>query len=370
MNNKLIVMYKEKTENPENTWSGTSYSLRKALEKYVDVIFVNVADTALMSYIYKIYGKLINTFLAKKVGSIYEWMEEKHARKLLSPYQGIPVLEICNDIPITNPCFLYQDLSYANWSVAREHLKLLKKQFSGGNPNALPLSELERKIILQERLYEKAKTVFYMGNWVTEDMKNKYPNMAEKFVHVGGGLNENFDSKLVFGEERNPKQIVFCGIDFERKGGDLVLDAFQILIKTIPDAKLVIIGSDSKKELNGVKWYGKIERNKISDIFARSGIFCMPSRFEAYGLVFIEALCSGLPIIARNDYEMRYFVNNGENGYLISSDDPNELAHIMSMAIKNLDMQRNVRDKRLEYKSMYSWDGVAKKIADEIFGFC
>ena len=49
--NKLIVMYKENRKNPENTWSGTSYALRKALEKHTEVIFIDSTDTPVMTFI-------------------------------------------------------------------------------------------------------------------------------------------------------------------------------------------------------------------------------------------------------------------------------------------------------------------------------
>ena len=45
-------------------------------------------------------------------------------------------------------------------------------------------------------------------------------------------------------------------------------------------------------------------------------VFCMPSYFEAYGLVFVEALTFGLPCIGRNCYEMPYFIEEGKTGLL------------------------------------------------------
>ena len=47
-------------------------------------------------------------------------------------------------------------------------------------------------------------------------------------------------------------------------------------------------------------------------------VFCMPSYFEAYGLVFVEALTFGLPCIGRNCYEMPYFIEDGKTGLLLN----------------------------------------------------
>lgn len=364
--NKLIVMYKENRKNPENTWSGTSYALRKALERYAEVIFIDSSDTPVMTFFSKVYGKLSRTWFAGWIGSLYALLERKNAGKLLKPYPDLPVLEICNDVPVKNPYYLYQDLSYANWVEARKRIDALGKKFSGGNLDILSPKELNRQMLVQEQLYKTAQKVFYMGRWTTEEMRCKYPQMKETFVHAGGGLNRDF--QVVTSDSRNLHQIVFLGIDFERKGGDLVLDAFQILRKTMDsEATLLIIGPERQTQADGVTWCGRLDRAEIGKILSQSGIFCMPSRFEAYGLAFLEALCYGLPVIARDDYEMRYFIQEGENGYLIKNDDAQELAVLMERAINNLQMQTYVKEHAKDYLAAYSWDQVAQKVASTIF---
>lgn len=92
-------------------------------------------------------------------------------------------------------------------------------------------------------------------------------------------------------------------------------------------------------------------------------IFCMPSYFEAYGLVFVEALTFGLPCIGRDCYEMPYFIQDGETGLLLKDDDPRELAGLMKRALDDTSLQRNVADRRLQYIEEYSWKTVAGRIA-------
>lgn len=53
---------------------------------------------------------------------------------------------------------------------------------------------------------------------------------------------------------------------------------------------------------------------ELSDLFNKCDIFVMPSYFEVYGFVFIEALTYGLPCTGRNAYEMPYFIQNAETG--------------------------------------------------------
>jgi len=89
----------------------------------------------------------------------------------------------------------------------------------------------------------------------------------------------------------------------------------------------------------------------------------MPSKFEAYGLVFIEALVYGLPCIGRDAYEMPYFIKENETGYLLREESPQTLAGLMEKALANEKMKENVRSKREYYIKEYSWETVAKRIA-------
>ena len=93
----------------------------------------------------------------------------------------------------------------------------------------------------------------------------------------------------------------------------------------------------------------------------------MPSEFEAYGLVFPEALSFGVPCIGRNAYEMQYFIKEGENGYLLKEDKPEELSEIMYKVLNDADMKVEV-EKNAEYiRREYSWGRVADDICKIIY---
>jgi len=103
-------------------------------------------------------------------------------------------------------------------------------------------------------------------------------------------------------------------------------------------------------------------------------VFCLPSYFEAYGLVFVEALTFGLPCIGRNCYEMPYFIQDGNSsvhsdnatGLLLNHDDPKELASLMLRILHNDSFSHNVISRRNEYIHEYSWDTVAERIVEVI----
>ena len=202
-----------------------------------------------------------------------------------------------------------------------------------------------------------------MSKWLANNLV-EYSGLPKEKVHwVGGGINLDI-SKIELHKKTNNK-ILFVGRDFFRKGGDLVYKAFKELRKELPEAELYIAGP-SKWPLDecdeNVIFLGDISYDKLSEYFNKCDIFCMPSRFEAYGLVFIEALVYGLPCIGRNEFEMKEFIKEGENGFLIDVDDELILANKMKELLSNKEIKENVVNSREEYIKMYSWDTVADRI--------
>jgi len=142
------------------------------------------------------------------------------------------------------------------------------------------------------------------------------------------------------------------------------LNAFEILKSKNSAAELYIAGTkDLNIDLPSIHLLGDLSPEELYHYFNLCDIFCMPSKFEAYGLVFIEALVYGLPCIGRDAYEMPYFIKENETGYLLREESPQTLAGLMEKALANEKMKENVRSKREYYIKEYSWETVAKRIA-------
>ena len=364
MNDKLIVLYEEDKNNPKNTWSGTSYQLREALKNYFDVIFVDSNDPKLLKVL-----KLITKRIEKKTKSIilkplYEKLHKDYIKGKLTNYPNVPVLEIGENVIVDNPFYLYRDMAYACYPYVLDKFKDDNNDYGHGMLSHVSAKALSQRIENEKELSLKANKSFFMGNWVANKMKDIYPEMKDKFVAVGGGLNKEFTDSD--DEKDNSKKILFVGIDFNRKGGDLLIDAFKVLKEKYDnDAELIIAGCDINDNYDGIRCVGRKTREELSKLFNEANVFCMPSRFEAYGLVFIEALSYGLPIVTIDDYEMHYFIND-KNGYLIKNYNVEELALALYDAINDKEMKEYVKMNKDKVRKQYSWENVAKKIYEEI----
>lgn len=367
MKNKLIVL-SSWIEPKEKTWSGTTWSMTQALSKYYDV---EIKDLKIPNWLNRVERFSRIPLIGVWFGGFYDWYSQRLANKTVGKDKSIPVFEICHDVELKNPYFTYQDMTYA----AGLYVKQLKIKYpfiweAAGN-EAYSLSEIKRRVKRQEHEYSKALAVFWMGEWLHDYMTQFHPHLASKMHHVGGGTN--LDITKIDVSQKKGNKFLFIGRDFDRKAGDLVLEAFQIFKqKYFSEVELHIAGPSNLtfETVEGVYFYGDVSSEEAAKLMNKCDVFCMPSRFEAYGLVFIEALIYGLPCVARLFFEMPYFIQEGKEGYLITIDDPEEYAHLMYMAISNEKMKQYIQGRKEFYIQRYSWDSVAQRVKKVIDGKC
>lgn len=344
------------------SWSGTHWALFQSLKKYYDLYDFDTGFNHNKHTIVKLYWYAIRI-----LRKFHLWNDDmgRGRRKLMNalakkiPSDNAPIFQF-EESPIIegHKNYIYQDLSAITVNhIRKENPELFKIcGFQRTNTEALERREKE-----QSEFYQQASGIFTMGKWLADYLVKNCNIPAEKVHAVGGGSNMDFS--LMQETAKTNSKILFVGRDFERKNGPLVLEAFEMLKKQMPDAELYIAGPDNLEiSAGGVYLLGNLPYNQLAHYFNICDIFCMPSKFEAYGLVFIEALAYGLPCIGRNAYEMPYFIEDKKTGYLLNEESPEALAKLMYDLLLNDEIKNNVRKKRDWYINEYSWDSVAQRI--------
>lgn len=362
------VMWNKK--NPETTWSGTGYSLFKALSKHNEVELIDtmpskfkkiITSFAQMRYkkyrIYRekyVYNKLLISLQENSLNRITKKMKDSKT----------PMISIARNYSRNYPNqYLYMDLNPTCMIYIRNNRPELKQY--------LPFSETTDDVMkwqekFQLQSYKNCKCLFTMSEWVRElTIKNTNIDPNNIFT-VGAGIN--LDVSKIDNKKKSGNKILFIGKEFYRKGGDLVVKAFEKLIKEMPTAELYIVGplykpKEITDDLQGIHFLGQLSFDEVSLYFNKCDIFCMPSRFEAYGIVYIEALVYGLPCIANDDFAMKEIIQEGENGYLISNENVEMLKTRMIDLLKNETIKKKVLYNRPLYIEQYSWEKVADKMS-------
>lgn len=154
------------------------------------------------------------------------------------------------------------------------------------------------------------------------------------------------EKNIDFKPEQRPV-FLYVGQIIRRKGIDILLDACLKLNQQGQDNYTVLIVGDGleKESLaafcqtnnlqNNVKWLGILEYAKIASLYQQSDIFVLPTREDTWGVVTLEAMLFGKPVICSNGAGSSELIKNGENGYVFDINQSDELSELMNKFINN-----------------------------------
>jgi len=126
-----------------------------------------------------------------------------------------------------------------------------------------------------------------------------------------------------YGIPRHSTKLLYVGKDYERKGVPQLLDAFSILSATHPALVLVVVGNMSPETIDRIRAMpnvfalGFVQGERLAQIYASSDISVVPSSWESFGFTALEAMSSGLAVVAGNGGALPETIINGESGILV-----------------------------------------------------
>ena len=147
--------------------------------------------------------------------------------------------------------------------------------------------------------------------------------------------------------EEDAKIILFVGNLIPRKGVEYLIKALPICTsKTQNRIKLIIVGDGYQKEHlqnitrklvleNIVEFAGRLPMDKLALYYNAANVFILPSLHEGHAVALLEAMASGLPVIATDVEGNSESISNGENGYLVSPRNTDVLAECLINILKN-----------------------------------
>jgi glycosyltransferase involved in cell wall biosynthesis len=199
----------------------------------------------------------------------------------------------------------------------------------------------------------------------------------ERVVTAPAGPNmERFptEAALHIGKDTAPT-VLFVGRQFERKGGPMLLHAFRRVREILPDARLLIAGcTPDVGDIPGVTVLGALSSGStgpgsLTAAYQMAHLFCMPSHYEPFGVVFVEAMMHGVPCIAADAWAMPELVQDDRTGWLVREGDHEELARTLVNALGDLPRLRRMGDAARAHASVtFSWSRTAKIMADVLAG--
>jgi glycosyltransferase involved in cell wall biosynthesis len=210
----------------------------------------------------------------------------------------------------------------------------------------------------------------------------KYLKIKEEYIKfIVDGVNTNIFNPNNYDHEIKKKYgenlIFYLGEFYVRKRIPVLLRAMPIIIKEIPDIHLVLIGEGEKHMLERAKqlaaklnllkhisFLGFQNDDVVLKFYATADVFVFPSELEGFGLVILESMASGTPVICANKPPMNILI--GEGGVSFELNNYRDLAQKAILLLKNRELLNKLAEKSLQIAQKYDSLNIAKYYVEYI----
>jgi glycosyltransferase involved in cell wall biosynthesis len=227
----------------------------------------------------------------------------------------------------------------------------------------------QKWIDMETTIYQRAEKTFTWSTNISKVLTQDYKIDPSQVAWAGVGVNAKIDNIQMDNDDYSNKNILFVGMDWVRKGGPELLEAFKKVLEVHPDAKLTIVGASPETDIPNVNAVGRVPVEQVNSYFEQASVFCLPTKREPFGVVFVEAMHHRLPIVATDIGALPDMVEVGQNGYLVECVDVDMLAKYLSDLIGDPAKCKAFGEHGYQVAAeKYTWDKVADRIAAEIKG--
>ncbi len=170
--------------------------------------------------------------------------------------------------------------------------------------------------------------------------------------------------------------ILFVGRLEKRKGLNYLLEAFKQVKQEIPDSRLIIVGPGTRLRrkyekqvarsgLKDVIFVGFVSYDELSRYYKTADVFCAPATgAESFGIILLEAMAMGKPIVASNIEGYASVVTHGVDGLLVPPRDKEGLARALISLLRDQSLRQEMGAKGRAKALEHSWEQIAQKVFD------
>ena len=376
MKEKLTVGYlTAKNPKDKRSWSGTHFKMYESLLKEVDEVYLiapvkyNLIIKSLLlintfinqMFFLKKYDRSHSLVLSKFYASqIKKKLKNKKIDVIFAPVASTEIAYLDTSIPI---CYL-SDSSFGQLNNYYDYFSNIS-YFSCKEGN-----------LIEKYALIKSVTHVYSSTWAAEYVINNYKVDKSSVFTVQFGanldftpqkasLNKQFDSTINF---------LFLGVDWQRKGGEIVIETFNLLINRGYDITLTICGcipvllqNDDK-----IKIVPFLDKNKCEEydillnILYNTHLLFVPTRADCTPIVFCEANAFGIPVITTDTGGVSSIIESGVNGYTLpfTATSHDYAATIQSLLDDRVQLSNLSLNARKKFENELNWDIWGQKMRE------
>ena len=236
---------------------------------------------------------------------------------------------------------------------------------------------------VETEIMRSSNTVLVLTDKEREDIRELYGVPSERITVIPAGVDTgrfNAEDKVTSRKRLHipdKETILFVGRIEPIKGLDILIDALKTLSNS-RDLQLIIVGGNlsGDKELIALRkqaehlgisemidFRGSVEQSELKYYYSAADVFVLPSHYESFGLVALEAMACGTPVVASRVGGIPSFLDDGDTGYLIPWRCPEPFADKIEILLENPDL-RAYMGKSAGLKAYHMhWSGIASRMA-------
>lgn len=225
------------------------------------------------------------------------------------------------------------------------------------------------------------KVLSFSDSIITVSNKLKNIVKSESFIDKVSVINNGINPEELDLDDNECKYIdsrILLSVAslIKTKGIDINLKAVSKLIKKYPDIKYYVIGGGEEEanlknlaeELHikdSVVFLGRLPHKEVMKYMGKSSIFVLPSWQEGFGIVYIEAMAHGKPVVAVRGEGIEDVIVHGENGFLVEPQDVDDVVKVLDFILENAEKAAEIGvNARKIVMNNYTWQRNAEKTID------
>ncbi len=359
-------------QDPENkeVWSGIHYNMLRKLREYHEVEVLGPVDLK-SNQIIKVLGYLIKKLTGQK------YLVEHST--IVSKKYGMIFKKKVGDI---NPDIIFAanastEIAYLNTKTPIIYLSggtfNLLKNYYPQYSNLIEIGEKQGEIIERKAL-NNASIIIYPTDWPLESASDYYGVSMDVMKVIPYGANVLFEKNDMNYKKslKEEVRLLLVGVNWQRKGVPIAIEAFRFLKKAGVNVRLDICGCYPESKINeeGVYIHGYLSKEnlddfeKIKSLYKKASLFILPTRSENFGVTYVEAFAAGLPALGTRTGGVPTIIEDGVNGYLFDIEDSGEVyaKKVLEIIDDNELYLRLSKNARSAYEDTFNWDAWAKSI--------
>jgi D-inositol-3-phosphate glycosyltransferase len=240
----------------------------------------------------------------------------------------------------------------------------------------------------EQRLVDMADSIIAANPDERADLIWRQHAIASKICTIPPGVDvdlftpgDRSQCRRDIGIDENAKVVLFVGRIDPIKGIDTLLTAFEQVAGEVDDAMLAIVGGDLDDAgepvgplalirdrlvesglIDRVRFYGSQPQDRLPVFYAAADVVSVPSRYESFGLVAVEAMACGVPVVASKAGGLIFTVEEGETGFLAPWDRPDVHATAIASILCDPTLADRMGRNGHTAAQRFSWQTVAAQV--------